>query len=106
LQLVTSDGNGNLATDGGRLYSQLEDLEDNYDELAEGVAMSLALQSPAVPAGSTFAISGGIGHFDKSQSLAVAGAYRTSERVLWSGGLGVGLDEGKVGARLGVSYSW
>ena len=68
--------------------------------------MALALDSPTVAPGSTFAISGGVGHYDNSESVAIGASYRSSEKMLWSGGLGVGLDRGKVGARLGVSYSW
>ena len=74
--------------------------------LAEGIAMSLALESPVVAPGSTFAISGGVGHYENSESIAVGASYRSSERFVWSAGLGVGLDQGKVGARAGVAYSW
>ncbi|MFT4677569.1 MAG: hypothetical protein ACI831_001570 [Candidatus Azotimanducaceae bacterium] len=50
LQLVTSDANGNLATDGGRLFTELDRQDKRNDVLAEGVAISLAAESPAVPA--------------------------------------------------------
>jgi opacity protein-like surface antigen len=81
-------------------------LDNRNEVLAEGIAMSLALDSPTVAPGSTFAISGGIGHYDNAESIAVGASYRYSDKMLWSGGLGVGVDHGKVGARVGVSYSW
>jgi hypothetical protein len=72
----------------------------------EGVAMALALESPAVPADGKFAMSLGVGTWEGQTAMAGAVSYRLAPSVIVSGGVGAGLNSGKVGGRAGVQVAW
>jgi hypothetical protein len=59
------------------------------------------MDSPAVPAGASFALSGGIGGFEGKHSLATAISAAVGEKASVSAGLGMGLDTGEIGYRAG-----
>lgn len=100
LEVVTSDANGNLATDGGAIFDRLE-------ENSEGVAMALAMAGTFLPQpGETFRISGNWGNFEGSNALSFGGAMDIGEGVYLTGGVGAGLEEGTLGGRAGLSIGW
>ncbi len=72
----------------------------------EGVAMALAMESPSLPAGTTFALSGGVGYYEDRASLAMAITARVSENATVSAGVGAGFNSGSVGARGGFQIAW
>jgi hypothetical protein len=78
----------------------------NIDKANEGVAMALALDSPQVPAGAHFAISGGIGGYQKQHALASAISAAINEMTTVSAGFGYGLDSGEVGYRAGFQFAF
>ena len=97
---MTSDLNGNLATDGGAVFDKLDDLE-------EGVAMALALPGVGfLPDDKRVAFNGSVGAFEGSWALAFAGAFKVNETLQFDGGLAVGLNEGNFGGRAGVTLAW
>ncbi|MCB2078008.1 MAG: YadA-like family protein [Novosphingobium sp.] len=88
------------------LYDLAETNRRGVREANEGVAMALAMESPAIPAGASFAMSGGVGHYKGRTSLAMAVSAAVSEMSSISAGLGVGANSGEVGARAGFQFAW
>jgi hypothetical protein len=72
----------------------------------EGVAMALAMETPGIPSGANFAVSGGIGYFDERAAATAAFSARVGEMSQVSAGVGVGFDSGEVGARAGFQVAW
>ena len=76
------------------------------DRANEGVAMALAMESPALPAGTNFGLSGGVGYFENQGAGTIALSARVSENASISAGVGIGFDSGEVGARGGFQVAW
>ena len=74
--------------------------------MRDGVAMSLALDTPAVASGMNYSISGGVATYDGAEAFGMAGSFRVSENLIFSTGLGYGFDTKEVGARAGFQLSW
>jgi hypothetical protein len=85
---------------------ELKDLDDEIDETKEGVAMALAMAMPMLPDWKTAAISANFGTFEGESAFAVAGVVRVDHNIAVHGGVGVGLDQGTTGGRVGVSFGW
>jgi hypothetical protein len=101
--------NGVLLNDAvnlGQLNSALGAQDHKIGKANEGVAMALALDSPSVPAGATFAMSGGIGGYQGKHALATAISAAIGEMATVSAGFGYGLDSGEVGYRAGFQFAW
>jgi hypothetical protein len=119
VSIVTADAGGTLGrstinlTQLGALPGQVNTLfnltEINRRDIRkanEGVAMALALDSPSVPAGANFAVSGGIGYYQNRTAATTAFSARVSDKAIISAGVGVGLNSGEVGARGGFQFAW
>ena len=76
------------------------------DRANEGVAMALAMESPMLPAGTTFALSGGVGYYEDQGAGTLALSARIGENAAFSAGVGVGFDSGEIGARGGFQVAW
>jgi hypothetical protein len=72
----------------------------------EGVAMALAMESPALQPGQKFALSGGVGYYEHQGSMTMALTARVSDNASVSAGMGVGFNSGSVGARGGFQIAW
>ena len=110
----------NLQTGMNVINSQISNINGRIDQLGaataqntraigranEGVALALALESPAVPADGKFALSMGAGFWEGKSAASVAMSYRIAPNATISGGLGVGLNSGKVGGRVGFQVAW
>ena len=72
----------------------------------EGVAMALAMETPGIPTGASFAISGGVGYFENKAAATAAFSARIGTMSAFSAGVGVGFDSGEVGARAGFQHAW
>lgn len=128
---VTTDADGNLASDGGAALNQINTNTSNIaalsdridgavgvlnkrdDELAEGIATALALQQPIFQPGQDFAIRFGYGNFDGSDAFGAVAAGVVARNfgsptgtVTVDAGVGVGANEGTVAARSGVTFGW
>ncbi len=68
--------------------------------------MALALESPNVPAGATFALSGGIGGYQGKHALATAISAAVGEMTTVSAGFGYGLNSGEIGYRAGFQIAF
>ena len=136
LQVVTTDQSGNLGTldlsslSGGgggasaadvatlqsttaRHTSQIAALQQDVntafrriDQASEGVAIALAMGGLALPTGKNVALSANLGFYDGKQAFATQGALRLNDTYALSGGLGIGLDSGRVGGRIGLQAAW
>jgi len=90
----------------GVLFGQNRRQDREIGKANEGVAMALALESPAVPAGSHFALSGGIGGYQGKHALATAISAAINETTTVSAGFGYGLNSGEIGYRGGFQIAW
>lgn len=97
---------GALQASVGTLFDENRQQDRAISKANEGVAMALALDSPNVPAGSNFAVSGGIGGYQGKHSLASAISAAVGEKATLSAGLGYGLDSGEVGYRAGFQFAF
>jgi len=117
LEVVTTDRFGNLASDGGAFQSQFQGQIDALGrrdgELADGIAIALALQQPIFHSGQKFAGRLGYGNFDGSNALALSlagvvdkGSFGPTSSITLDGGVGFGTLTGTVAAKAGVTFGW
>lgn len=113
LEVVTTDAAGNLSSDGGAFQRQIDALGRRDSELADGIAIALAIQQPIFQAGQTFAIRAGYGNFDGADAIGLSaagvlsrGGFGPGSSVTLDAGLGFGTATGTVAARAGVSLGW
>lgn len=95
-----------LQTDTVTLFDVTDRLRGDVRDANEGVAMALAMDSPNVPAGAKFALSGGVGYFKNRAAFAAAISAAVGEMSSVSAGLGYGLDSNEIGARAGFQIAW
>lgn len=105
---VASLGAPLLAVQGqlDKLFASTEANRVAIGRANEGVALALAMESPAVPSDAKFALSLGIGTWEGRSSIGGALALRLSDRAVFSAGGGAGMRSGKVGGRAGVQFAW
>jgi Head domain of trimeric autotransporter adhesin len=121
LQVVTTDANGNLASDGGAIFSninilnsQMARINQNLDQLNHdvkrldgGVAMAMALGGVYLPEHQRFAIHTNVGFYNGAQALGVQGIARINRTFTANGGVAYDLTgNGGVGGRVGISAGW
>ena len=75
-------------------------------EANEGVALALAMESPVLLPRNRFGVAGGFGYYNNRVAGSASVAARISENAYLTGGVGVGFDEGEVGARAGFQAAW
>ena len=110
VEVVTSDAQGNLATDGGAIMSQINQAFRRIDENTQGIAIALAMGGIYVPESKSFSIAAGYGTFDGANAFATQMAVRLDPNTIVTGGVGFGIEHNdapsKVGGRVGVQVSW
>jgi len=115
LEVVTTDASGNLASDGGAIFSALS-------ELNGGVAIAMAMVNPDLVGNETFGIAGNISYWNENVALGFSAVgvvgrnlFGTGERLAVSGAVGVSLEEQSfgrrgsettVGGRAGAQLTW
>ena len=115
LEVVTTDKNGHLASDGGLLYNTLS-------EFGAGIAIAMSLENPDLVGNERFGIAANLGFFEGNVALGVSmmgvlGHNFTGNGERWalSGAVGVSLDNEEFGGhsagstvagRAGVQVSW
>jgi hypothetical protein len=68
--------------------------------------MALAMDTPNIPAGAHFAVSGGVGYFKNRAALATAISAAVGEMSQVSAGISYGFDSREVGARAGFQFAF
>ena len=95
-----------LQGDVGTLFDLADRNRRDIREANEGVAMALAMDSPNIPAGAHFAVSGGVGYFKGRAALAAAVSAAVGDMSSVSAGVGYGFKSNDVGARAGFQFAW
>ena len=126
LQIVTSDGGGNLASStatglglatigdiaaiNGQLAginARLDDLSMRSNKAYSGVAMAFALAGvPTVLPHERFAVTMNWGNFLWANGLSFNAAARIDNHVQVNAGIAYGPEQGIVGSRVGVRVGW
>ncbi|MGE8941938.1 hypothetical protein ACO2I3_08505 [Leptospira interrogans] len=116
--IVTSNANGDLAAYtpselGLASAGDIAGLRQRDDELADGIAISMALSQPFFHNNQQFALNLGWGNFEGNNAFGITaagivdrGTLGPSSTTTLYGGVGVGLREGTVGARAGLTLGW
>ncbi|WP_195930345.1 hypothetical protein [Hyphomicrobium album] len=104
---------GNLNSTADRLQTQIDQLDRRDDDLAEGIAISLALDQPFFHAGQTFAINLGWGGYDGQNAVGLTaagivdrGGLGPTSTTTLHGGIGAGTGQGQVAGKAGLSFGW
>jgi len=75
-------------------------------EANEGVAMALSMESPVLMPTDSFGVAGGFGYYNNRVAGSASFAARINDNAAFTGGFGIGFDEGEVGARAGFQVTW
>jgi hypothetical protein len=95
----------NSAGTGAITETKNSDLLNDVLKAKEGVALTLAMPNATVTPGHHFGAALNVGTFDGSTAVGIAGAWQANDNLTVNGALGVG-DQGDVGGRGGVNFSW
>jgi hypothetical protein len=90
----------------GQLFNLNEQNRRDIRDANEGVAMALAMETPSIPAGAHFAVSGGLGYFHDRAALATAISAAVGEMSQVSAGVSYGFSTNQVGARAGFQFAF
>ena len=109
LQVVTTDAGGNLASDGGQIFSNLNSLNNHVKLLDGGVAAAMALTGGFLPDSKKFALSANAATFNGQGALGISAYGRLNESTVFSGGVAfatAGSNKTAIGGRVGVQVAW
>jgi trimeric autotransporter adhesin len=118
LEVMTTDANGNLASDGGSIFNELDRLSNqdqrlrrDINQVESGVAVALSAAGPDLTGAERFGLSLNWGGFEGASAIgggATGVIYRgQASRLAVTGGIGVGVDgENAVGGRAGGQLTW
>jgi len=115
VEIVTSDANGNLATDGGNIFNALS-------KVGGGVSIAMAMENPDLVGNETFGISGNVSYWEENVALGFSAmgvvgrnVLGKGERLAISGAVGFTVEERNfggqndkqsVGGRAGMQMTW
>jgi hypothetical protein len=117
LEVVTSDAEGHLATDGGEIFNRLDGADKRLDEAESGIALAISMEDPDLVDGERFGVRVNYGNFEGANALSwtFAGVlgrdvFRAGDRIAIGGGFGVGFEENNGddvwGGRVGAQWTW
>lgn len=102
---------GNIRGQISGLQGQIDDLGRRDRELADGIAIALAIQQPIFQPGQSFAIRAGYGNFDGNDAFGLSaagvldrGSFGRGSSVTLDAGIGFGT--GTAAGRAGVTLGW
>jgi trimeric autotransporter adhesin len=123
--LVTSNSSGDLAaytagqlnlastSDIASLQGQINALGQRDRQLADGIAMAIAMAQPVLLSGQTFGLRLGYGNFDGTSAGAVTAAGVVSRgfagptsSIVIDGGIGFASESSTTTGRVGVTFGW
>jgi hypothetical protein len=81
---------------------------NRVDLAFQGTSVAMAMPTPIIEHGKTFAIAGNFGSYDISHALGLAGAFEVSPGLSFHGGIsvGTGASQQAIGSKVGFNYSW
>jgi hypothetical protein len=108
---VLENGLANQADQITAINQSIRGLSNRDRELADGIAISLALAQPIFQPGQTFAIRAGWGNFDGSNALGVSAAgllakFNNGNTVVLDLGFGGGTRTNVYAGRAGLTLGW
>jgi len=112
LALVTTDADGDLATDGGQTFGRVRRNQKHIDDNAEGIAMAMSIQDPDLVGDERLGLKVGWGTFSGENAMGVsAGGVLVPDigagiRLGIAGGAAFGLERGGIGGRAAMQLSW
>jgi autotransporter adhesin len=84
----------------------LNQLRGVQDRAYGGVATAIAMGGAAIPEGKTYAVTANLGEYRGNTALAGGFALRLTDYATVNASLGVGVDHGDVGGRVGTTFAW
>lgn len=120
LEVVTSDANGNLATDGGAIYNQLGQYgqtldahsamlsqhSKRLDTLDKGVAIAMAMPDAWLSDKERFAIAGSLGGFGDETAIGFAAIARIDQTWSLNAKAGADTEFKEFGFAVGARAGW
>lgn len=85
---------------------RLDSAFDRIEENEEGIAIAIALGGLTLPSGKDFAVGANVGFYGGKEAMAAQTAIKLTDNLILNGGIGVGLEESKVGGRIGFMAAW
>lgn len=73
---------------------------------SEGIALAIAMPTAFVEPGKSFGVAVGLGLYNGSTALGLAGAFQAADDLTINGSFGVSVEEGDMAGQLGMSYAW
>jgi autotransporter adhesin len=71
-----------------------------------GIATAMAMGGIAVPETKLYAVSANLGAYRGETALAGGMAFRLTDNTTLNGSIGVGVNRGDVGGRVGLTFAW
>jgi hypothetical protein len=97
----------------GALQTDMRGLRQRDDQLAEGIAIAMAVDAPTFLPGQTFAVRVGWGNFDGSSAVGLSAAgiidrntFGPGSSVIVDAGIGTGTTQSVSAGRAGVTLGW
>lgn len=120
LEVVTSDSQGNLATDGGAIFNQLGQFGSTLDthsamlsahskkleEHGKGLAIAMAMPDAWLSDKERFAVAGSLGYYDEETALGFAAIGRIDQTWSLNAKVGTDTEFKQFGASVGVRAGW
>ena len=97
---LTEAQDARIAANAAKARENAEDILENTD----GVALAMALYSPALLADKRFAITLGYGHYKDAGAVGVSGSFKMTEDFYLSLGGGFGIETTTGGGRAAVTF--
>ncbi len=84
----------------------LNQLKGVQDRAYGGIATAIAMGGIAIPDSKTYAVTANLGEYRGDTALAGGFALRVTDHATVNASLGVGIDHGDVGGRVGATFAW
>ena len=104
--IVVHKADGTLASDGGRIQSEIDANTVKLDEHTKGLAIAMAMPDAWLSDSKSFGVFGSIGGFDGETAIGLAAIGRIDETWSINTKLGVDTDFEHVGWQLGAGAQW
>ena len=79
---------------------------NRVDLAFQGSVVAMAMPTPVIEYGKTFAVAGNFGQVNSTGAFGLAGAFEVAPGLSFNGGVSVGTEQQTVGSKVGFNYSW